>query len=486
MAVELRALLLLFCFPGLQAQTTNAEERRQEGSVLYLQCPYIAEIINYYQIVWCRVKEGRCDTIVSTSSPQRVEATGRTTTLSDDPVQRTLSVTMTKLRAEDSGTYSCAYSVDRVYRLKTISLNVFKEVLRWELDSLAVQCPYSSRAVAAGQKVWCRWEGQSKCTILEKTHHYSTWSQDRAVQTRIEIEDYSQRALTVTIKKLQAWDTGVYWCAHYRDSGLSRITEVVLSVAKRTQQHTAKESGNFSVQCLYRAEDYKAVSKAWCKVGARKECHILATTSSQSPGHSRVRIQDDTVQGILTITMEKVQAQDSGVYWCALHEPPELYRMEEVTLQVAKVLGRTASSEPEGTSQATPLDDSPAEPSSSMDTFLLLSVVLGILLALALITSTALCVRQCRQKDRTGKREADDTYEQPEATAEPDSTGRKESLNDDSGGLKGINLDLQSCSSPEDPLYSNIEPSQALRKPQNKSVEYAVIAFKQFPRSDMN
>lgn len=109
-----------------------------------------------------------------------------------------------------------------------------------------------------------------------------------------------------------------------------------------TQQYTAEESGNVSVQCHYKIADYGDVSKAWCKKEEGETCNVLVTTSSEPPGgHSTaregsVRIQDDTQQGIVTITMEQLQVQDSGVYWCALQESSGLSRMEEVTLNVSK------------------------------------------------------------------------------------------------------------------------------------------------------
>uniref|UniRef100_A0A8C4UH96 Ig-like domain-containing protein n=1 Tax=Falco tinnunculus TaxID=100819 RepID=A0A8C4UH96_FALTI len=104
-----------------------------------------------------------------------------------------------------------------------------------------------------------------------------------------------------------------------------------------TQQYTATESGNISVQCLYSAPAYGAVSKAWCKEGARTACIVLVNSYVKPTGYrrllhkGRVTMQDDSQQGIVTITMEKLQAQDSGTYWCALYEPNGLFRMAEVT-----------------------------------------------------------------------------------------------------------------------------------------------------------
>lgn len=51
-------------------------------------------------------------------------------TIEDNPMLRTVSITMTDLQAEDSDTYSCAYRpyshIDNYVQLKTISLNVFQ------------------------------------------------------------------------------------------------------------------------------------------------------------------------------------------------------------------------------------------------------------------------------------------------------------------------------------------------------------------------
>uniref|UniRef100_A0A8D0EWB1 Ig-like domain-containing protein n=1 Tax=Strix occidentalis caurina TaxID=311401 RepID=A0A8D0EWB1_STROC len=111
-----------------------------------------------------------------------------------------------------------------------------------------------------------------------------------------------------------------------------------------TQQYTAKESGNVSVQCPYSAPEYGAVSKAWCKEGALEDCSVLVTTNSKPPQYHRtfqqgkLTIQDDTKQGVVTITMGKLQAQDSGVYLCALYEHDHIFRMVEVMLNISEVL----------------------------------------------------------------------------------------------------------------------------------------------------
>ncbi|XP_041324210.1 polymeric immunoglobulin receptor-like [Pyrgilauda ruficollis] len=472
--MELRALFLLpLCFPGLQSQTPEVQ-RRREGDTLYIQCPYAPWTTDQQIKYWCLPRgNGGCQEVLHTYLEDSIRSSDERIKIKDNRTSKTVSVTMADLKVENSGTYFCAiYSSYNNYpRLKTISLIVFRELLRWELDTLTVQCP-----VGYGM-AWCR--GQTDCTGPARRQTSSKQSETKSLQDRVTMQYNGQGALVVTMKNLKNQDSGVYWCA--LSSGHTRKMEIVLSVFKRTQKLPAKESGNVTVQCHYKIADYQAVSKAWCKIKEGKMCNVLVTTRSESPaGNSTarggVRIQDDTQQGIVTVTMEQLQVQDSGVYWCALQDGSDLLRMEEVTLSVSKALPPGGFPDSERRSQEILLGDS-----CSGNTFLILSVVLLILLLLALLTSIALAVRYSRLLLRTGTREAEDTSDRAEGTAQPGSTGRRESSQDDSKGPAYINLDVQSHPNPEDSLYCNVELSQAPRNPQH--VEYAVIAFSQSPRT---
>ncbi|XP_010280503.1 PREDICTED: CMRF35-like molecule 1 [Phaethon lepturus] len=362
----------------------------------------------------------------------------------------------------------------------------FSELHKSELDSLSVQCPYSKSGYSTGKKAWCRREGQNECKVVVSTDYTSTWHNSKALEDRTLIQDDTQkRTVTITMQKLQVQDTGVYRCDLYRGSHLTRIMEVSLSVSKRTQKYTAKESGDVSVQCRYSAPDYGVVNKAWCKEGAKKACTILVNTNRKPSGYlrtpqqGRVTIRDDTQQGIVTITMEKLQAQDAGMYWCALYEHSHLFRMVEVML----ISAGTTSSGTTGTSQATPSLNIP-EPSSNVNSFILLYGVLSIVLILTLVSLITLCIRRRKQLKRKGNRQAEDTYDKAEDIAQLDSTERMEGPEDDSEDLKYVTLNFKSRLSPEDPLYCNVEPSQAHRKPKDENVEYAIIALKQLPTND--
>ncbi|NXH30833.1 CLM7 protein, partial [Myiagra hebetior] len=235
-----------------------------------------------------------------------------------------------------------------------------------------------------------------------------------------------------------------------------------------------REGDTLIVQCPYAAQTEDWDVKYWC-LGTDR-CQELARIY-QHRGQSsdrRIKMKDDSSSRTVSITMTDLQAKDSGTYFCAFYSTG--YLLKKISLNVFKahilaVFQGPSSTQPR--SQATSLSD--------RSTFLILSMVLLILLIVALISSITLSVRYSRLLGRAGVREAEDTSDRAEGTAQPGSTGRRQSSQDDSKGPAYINLDVQSQPNPEDPVYCNVEPSQAPRNPQN--VEYALIAFNQSPRN---
>ncbi|NXE50279.1 CLM5 protein, partial [Casuarius casuarius] len=367
----------LVVFAGLRAQTPGAEESLQEGSTLSVQCLYTPQAPFPSQKAWCRVNNGICKilakTTYSTFNTYVNQATEGRVTIEDDVKHGAISITMKNLQVQDSGTYSCASQSDTntLWQLKTISLNVFKELHRQELDSLSVQCPYNAQTPSTTPKAWCRRQGPTSCNTVVSTNYPSTW--------------------------------------HY------------------TEQ-------------------------------------------------SRTSIWDNTWGKTVTVTMEKLQQQDSGVYWCVLYTQTHHTRIMEVRLTVSKTSTETTLSVTATTSQTTPSANDASFTTtapSSVNIFILLSVVLGILLILALISITLYI-----KKHRRGNRQAEDIYEKPEDTAQFQSTERMGSPRNDSNDLKYVTLHFTTPLSPEDPLYANVGPSQAPKTPKAETVEYADIALK--------
>ncbi|NXQ27516.1 TRML4 protein, partial [Alaudala cheleensis] len=124
----------------LQGQAPEVQ-RLREGDTLYLECPYPAESEYQDTKYWRRQINGADQEIVYTYSGSSKQSRDGRTKIKDDTTRRTVSVTMTDLKAEDSGTYFCAvYKSYNIYQeLRTVSLNVFKADTQTPVRVWAVQ-----------------------------------------------------------------------------------------------------------------------------------------------------------------------------------------------------------------------------------------------------------------------------------------------------------------------------------------------------------
>ncbi|NXO12854.1 CLM9 protein, partial [Oriolus oriolus] len=243
-----------------------------------------------------------------------------------------------------------------------------------------------------------------------------------------------------------------------------------------------REGDTLYVRCPYTAQiaDQQIPIWYWCRL-VGQTCQELAWTYSQQRLQSadrKITIEDDGTSKTVSVTVTDLKAEDSGTYFCA-YRASGYVPLRTISLNVFRGSSpKVASPPPAPALTLIPKEEAEC---SDMNSFLILSMVLLILLIVAVVTSITLCVKYSKLLERTGNREAEDTSDRAEGTAQPGSTGRRESSQDDSKGPAYINLDLQSQPSPEDPLYCNVEPSQAHRNPQD--VEYAIIAFNQSPGS---
>uniref|UniRef100_A0A8B9TKC7 Immunoglobulin V-set domain-containing protein n=1 Tax=Anas platyrhynchos TaxID=8839 RepID=A0A8B9TKC7_ANAPL len=113
-----------------------------------------------------------------------------------------------------------------------------REFHKLELDSLSVQCPYRDQGYRSERKAWCRAVGQTgRCELVVSTDTTYTRGISKGKEGRASIQDDTQnRTVTITMEKLQAQDSAVYWCAFYTPNATINFTpimEVRLSVAKR-------------------------------------------------------------------------------------------------------------------------------------------------------------------------------------------------------------------------------------------------------------
>lgn len=92
---------------------------------MYIECPYTqAEYHNTKY--WCLRRDGQWQSLVSTYSGRKGQSSDERITVENDATRKTVSITMTDLKTEDSGTYFCsAYYCYNSIPPRMISLNVF-------------------------------------------------------------------------------------------------------------------------------------------------------------------------------------------------------------------------------------------------------------------------------------------------------------------------------------------------------------------------
>ncbi|XP_030417276.1 triggering receptor expressed on myeloid cells 1-like isoform X3 [Gopherus evgoodei] len=294
------------------------------------------------------------------------------------------------------------------------------------------------------------------------------------------------------------------------------------------------EGQRLIVECRYNYWDYSAMLKSWCQLRDEK-CFPLVSTSYTSYGYrnkatfGRATIEDHTGNRIVTITMEKLQVQDSGVYWCARYYPPNtMYPLMTIKLDVSKEVQEYDAIEGQSlsvqcpyniqdykevkkawcrrkatTTSVVPVTSStghtslvlstasagvtPADSSLSNErNFIILGVVLGVLFILALIGLVILCTQKSKQLKTRGDGQAEAIYEEPRNDTVSQGFGNMYDPKDDKQelpqDLKYATLAFKSRPSPRESVYANITPSRALETPHTRAptepVEYASISLK--------
>ncbi|CAM5126644.1 unnamed protein product [Natator depressus] len=371
-------------------------------------------------------------------------------------------------------------------------------VSRVEGQRLVVECHYSSRDYSATRKTWCRLRDE-KCFPLVSTSYPSSRTHPSSGRATIE-DDTRNGIVTVTMEKLQVQDSGVYLCVRFeRPNILYRLTAIKLDVSKEFQEYDAMEGQSLSVQCPYNTQDYKGEKKAWCRRTVQNECDVLVNTDHgyftyhNRAQKGRARIHDDTQKGIITITMEKLQVDDAGVYLCALYTPSRLYRIIEVKLAVTKAISTRDVPVTSTTGHASLIFSTPSAGVNPADssflserTVIIVSVVLGVLFILVLLGLVILCTRRSRQLKTRGDGQAEGIYEEPKDATVSQGFGNMNDPKDDKQempqDLKYVTLVFKSRPSPTESVYANITPSQALETPHTRfptePVGYASISLK--------
>ncbi|XP_043855791.1 uncharacterized protein LOC122752894 isoform X2 [Dromiciops gliroides] len=113
---------------GSQGQRPE-KVKHELGQTLILRCSYNPQIYEMRWTTWCKWREngGVCDRLITKNSVSLLEIWDPRASLQVDPYSGIITITMSKLRVEDSGIYSCGIYVsfsNTFEFIRTISLQV--------------------------------------------------------------------------------------------------------------------------------------------------------------------------------------------------------------------------------------------------------------------------------------------------------------------------------------------------------------------------
>ncbi|XP_068964443.1 natural cytotoxicity triggering receptor 2-like [Petaurus breviceps papuanus] len=109
MTAQATPLLLLLLWLLMVSQGQVIHVKHQEGQTLRVSCNYSPQIAEERWKTWCKLREdGKvCDRLITRKSVLAWLLKDPRTTLEDDTYSGTITITMSKLRVNDSGNYWC-------------------------------------------------------------------------------------------------------------------------------------------------------------------------------------------------------------------------------------------------------------------------------------------------------------------------------------------------------------------------------------------
>ncbi|KAJ1137862.1 hypothetical protein NDU88_004258 [Pleurodeles waltl] len=260
---------------------------------------------------------------------------------------------------------------------------------------------------------------------------------------------------------------------------------------QRTEEIQRGAGETVTVHCGY-GEDYKNYGKIWCRETGRNICDTILITSLQR-GVPRVKatsgrtlISDNKETQRISVTVQKLEKPDAGVYWCGvyLYYTKEVLVMKQIVLRISEdftnVPVRIAT---DSTDESQNEEITSSEGSSLSDLYIILIAVgVGVLFLLTAITLFYVLWARKRKNERVI--DSSDAHSSPgqEAfmngtPAENNSGTISHELN--SQEIKYATLTLHARRDQEEATYSNLgfECKQPVSdgRYNSENVEYASI-----------
>ncbi|XP_043970269.1 polymeric immunoglobulin receptor-like [Gambusia affinis] len=242
--VNIKARIDLFTEVKLEVRedrccnNVNKIQSIEEGSVT-ISCPYDSQSVDKLKFLCRGNRPSTClqQAVITSSNTQN----GRFR-LSDDRKSTIFTVTISSLTLEDSGSYLCG--VQRNSGFDDFSA-VELEVKEWccvESKNMSgivgravtFQCPYPHHH-RNNMMFLCKGDQRSNCTYM--TYH-----------GRFTLHNDNETFFSVVITKLEAEDSGTYWCRSDSEWSVGNYTQFHLTVEEAEQRGVSEE---FIIEAAY-------------------------------------------------------------------------------------------------------------------------------------------------------------------------------------------------------------------------------------------
>ncbi|XP_059806136.1 polymeric immunoglobulin receptor-like [Hypanus sabinus] len=305
------------------------------GRAITIDCHYEAQYRSDTKY-WCHGWTLQCSVLVKTKGQHGRR--GRVS-ITDNPERGIFTVTMEDLHSGDAGWYSCGISTPGFDPLFNVQLKVSDElmsapVVRYlspaNVSRLGGSVSLSCESFQGSLPIQYRWYEQTSsgyptisdtneltlhCQSFNHTHHQYYCSASNRFGAR------SSAMFNVTV-----FNNGKI-CSY--------VTEIndTISGALWTEDKVRGVVGStITIDCHY-APLYRSHKKYLCRMGDR-QCTLLVNTNGTNKQNGRMRIRDNTSQGIFTVTMENLVSNDTGHYRCGISTSGQ-HPVFDVHLQVS-------------------------------------------------------------------------------------------------------------------------------------------------------
>ncbi|KAM8739068.1 polymeric immunoglobulin receptor-like [Acanthopagrus schlegelii] len=203
MAVRVRILVILTGLTGIHSITTVSKVSVKAGGSISIPCLYEPQYRNNVKYLCKGYDWTSCSYVVKTDTQS-----SRKFSISDDKIQRIVTVTIKDLKEQDTGDYWCAVEINnggddgQYFHLSvtggTPALDVdHQEIQGFIGGEISIKCHHSNRGVIK----WCRLG--SSCV----TEQYGSID-----GTEVTIDRRVPNVFTVAMSGLRTESSGWYWC----------------------------------------------------------------------------------------------------------------------------------------------------------------------------------------------------------------------------------------------------------------------------------